>query len=117
MEVKRQSETLFLYDDDVSEGYGEYRINLPFTPKTVTVSNVRYLFSHDPADREVGLSFVKSDIITSVDGTLCSFMDGTDNSTPITFKCRPDISGMIRFDYTQVGGRGGELSLALTFED
>ena len=118
MESKRKNTyTTIFYDDDISAGGSELEINVPFKPKTVTVSNVRYLWRHVEANRETGISFVSSDIVTSSDGFICSFYDGGSVSTPLTFPCRPNIQGNIVFNYIYAAGKEGELTFALTFED
>jgi hypothetical protein len=90
---------------------------LPFTPKTVCVSNVNY--ANDGATEE-GFFSVTTSLIKSLDNILFMARDessGFYNSAPMTFPSVRNVSGTVEFSYNSIVTRSGFLTFALTFRD
>ena len=93
-------------------------IRCPFPPKTVTISNVSYVFDREPAIMEDRIGLVSCDIVQTLDGVITTIFDGMDSPAPLTLPCTSNVNGVVTFRVSEFGFlREGDIAFALTFED
>jgi len=99
-----------------SSGTFVHTIDVPFKPKTVTVSNITYV---NDAGTEEGLLEVKTNLINSLDNVLFVIHEDsfTVCSVPLVYNCRNSVRGQIEFQYNGTVARSGHIAFALTFRD
>lgn len=121
--MEKNSTTVIILQSLVGQG-GRFSVDVrcPFTPKTVTVSNISYTFNMNPTGSEAGISLLSSNMVNTIDNSIGIFYDNMAVSNPITFKCNGPVNGQIEFTYSEPDPdpaefREGDLAFVLTFED
>ena len=118
MEQKKNTATIFVYEDlQLQTSPFTKEIRVPFAPKTVTISNLSYVFDPDPVAMEGILDLLSCDIVRTLDGVLGVFYDGMVPPAPLTLPCDPSVNGFITFRFTEAEVREGDIAFCLTFED
>ena len=121
--MEKKSTTVIILQSLVGQG-GRFSVDIrcPFTPRTVTVSNISYTFNINPAGSESKISTLSSNMVSTIDGRIGFFYDNMAVSNPITYKCSGPVSGQVEFTYSEPDPdpaefREGDLAFVLTFED
>ena len=116
MEVKRQRTTIFVVKALIN-GKCTKRIDIPFTPKTVTVNNVIYEIDVAPAEKVDVISTDLLNGVGSVDTVLTAVpLQSVDIHNPnLTFNLNGPVHGVYEFSLLNTLNGGSVFSL--TFEE